>query len=90
MSAPKGWPVDIDEDLLHATLLAALRRGMKGRTANPTGLPDLLVEEIMAGRYGSVERVALWPLTKAAAAVGYDVQISVFKGDGRVTLQVEG
>jgi hypothetical protein len=88
---PKGWPVDADEDLLR-TLLAAILRGMAGRTTNPTGLPDLIVEEIVAGRYGSVKRVALWPLLKAAAAVGYDVQISIFKGDGdgRVSLQVEG
>jgi hypothetical protein len=49
MSDPKGWPVEATEDLLRATLPAATLRGMKGRTTNPTGLPDLIVEEIVGG-----------------------------------------
>src|SRR5690606_29310221 len=82
-----------DEDVLRAALMTAI---LGIRSFDPTriheipdltGLPEIILGEIAAG--GAADRVALWPLMKAAAALGHDIRITVGRahpGDGLVTV----
>lgn len=51
-----------------------------------TGLPPVLLDEIVAGR--TLDRIALWPLMKAAAELGHDIRTGIRKGSGKVTVEV--
>ena len=74
---------DEDEDALRAALLSTILDGIarRGRPLSEmpeiTGLPEILLAEIAAGRKGLTERTALWPLRSRAG------KIEVVRSDGR-------
>ena len=84
------------EDDLQVTLLATILTGIAHRRrpltelAELTGLPDIILGELAAGQHGGiVDRVALWPLLRAVAALGQDVTIGVRRareGEGAITV----
>lgn len=82
-----------DEDVLRAALMAAILRGIQScyparvhALPDLTGLPEIILDEIVAGQ--TADRVALWPLMKAAAALGHDIRIGIRSGEGKVTVAV--
>lgn len=78
-----------DEDVLRGALMAAILRGIQScdpALPDLTGLPEVILDEIGAGH--TADRIALWPLLRAAAALGHDIRIGIRQGSGRVTVAV--
>jgi hypothetical protein len=87
--------MDDVESELRTALMKLIRDGIEsydpGRIEEIpefTGLPRIVLEMILDGR--DVVRVALWPLMRAAAALGNDIEIGVREGSGRITVSVVG
>lgn len=85
--------MDDAEAALRTALMSAILRGIQScdparvrEIPDLTGLPEIILDEIVAGR--TADRVALWPLMRAAAALGHDIEIGIRKGSGRVTVVV--
>lgn len=79
------------EEELRSALMSAILRGMRDfdparvhEIPDLTGLPEIMLEEIGAGRG---DRVTMWALTKSATALGYDIEIRTMLGEGRVTIK---
>ncbi|TPK78201.1 hypothetical protein [Mesorhizobium sp. B2-4-17] len=93
-TAPEGWPMDTDEEVLRTALARAIARVMRelgdavSEAPGMTGLPQIALEEIVAGRG---DMIAFFDLMKAAAALGWSIHLSIIKVDGgSLSLSIEG
>jgi len=87
--------MDADEEVRRTALSHAIAQGMRelgdavSEAPRLTGLPGIALDEIAAGRG---DRIALFAMIKAAAALSYAIHLSIIRtdGGGSLSLSVEG